>query len=129
MSASLILLFVLWWSIAFADTALRSSIGRPLMAVEKYVESEDVFLASYTGGLTDLDLASSTSCKPIVGAWSPELREFTQSGIRINAGFFVLNSDIFKYMQLVPGLDSATGQELWADPFWGPKYQVCVVED
>jgi glucose-1-phosphate cytidylyltransferase len=33
-------------------------MGQRLMAVEKYVKSEDVFLATYTGGLTDLDLAS-----------------------------------------------------------------------
>jgi hypothetical protein len=31
------------------------------------------------------------------------IREFSQSGIRINAGFFVLKRDIFKYLQLVLG--------------------------
>ena len=44
------------WRISFADTGLRSNIGQRLMAVKKIVIDEDVFLASYTDGLTDLDL-------------------------------------------------------------------------
>src|SRR5262249_40078848 len=46
------------WRITFADTGLRSNIGQRLMAIEKYVMDEKVFLASYADGLTDLDLAS-----------------------------------------------------------------------
>jgi glucose-1-phosphate cytidylyltransferase len=45
------------WTITFADTGLRSNIGQRLMAVEQYVADEEVFLANYTDGLTDLDLA------------------------------------------------------------------------
>jgi glucose-1-phosphate cytidylyltransferase len=119
------------WRITFADTGLRSNIGQRLMAVEKYVKSEDAFLASYTDGLTDLDLASYLdyareqdriasflSVKPNLSYHIVQtdprglvsgIREFTQSGIRINAGFFVLKRDIFKYMRL--------GDELVIEPF------------
>jgi glucose-1-phosphate cytidylyltransferase len=119
------------WSITFADTGLRSNIGQRLRAVEKYVMDEDVFLASYTDGLTDLDLtayleyareqdkiASFLSVKPNLsyhvvqtgpGGLVTGIKEFTQTGIRINAGFFVLKRDIFKYMQ--------AGEELVIQPF------------
>ena len=119
------------WKITFADTGLRSNIGQRLMAVEKYVVDEDVFLATYTDGLTDLDLityldyarernkiASFLSVKPNLsyhvvqtgpGGLVTGIKEFTQCGIQINAGFFVLKREIFKYMQ--------PGDELVIQPF------------
>jgi glucose-1-phosphate cytidylyltransferase len=119
------------WRITFADTGLRSNIGQRLVAVEKYVMDEDVFLATYADGLTDLDLttyldyarernkiASFLSVKPNLsyhiaqtgpGGLVTGIKEFTQTGIRINAGFFVFRTDIFKYMQ--------PGDELVIQPF------------
>src|SRR5687768_1501893 len=44
------------WKITFADTGLTSNIGQRLKAVQKYLEGEEVFLANYSDGLTDLDL-------------------------------------------------------------------------
>jgi glucose-1-phosphate cytidylyltransferase len=109
------------WKITFADTGLRSNIGQRLMAVEKYVMDEEVFLATYADGLTDLDLtsyldyarernriASFLSVRPNLsyhvaqtgpGGLVTGIKEFTQCGIRVNAGFFVLKRDIFRYMQ------------------------------
>jgi glucose-1-phosphate cytidylyltransferase len=46
------------WQITFADTGLRSNIGQRLLAAQKYVAGEELFLANYTDGLTDLDLPS-----------------------------------------------------------------------
>jgi glucose-1-phosphate cytidylyltransferase len=119
------------WRITFADTGLRSNIGQRLVAVEKYVTDEDVFLATYADGLTDLDLityldyarernkiASFLSVKPNLsyhvvqtgpGGLVTGIKEFTQCGIRINAGFFILKREIFKYMQ--------PGDELVIQPF------------
>jgi glucose-1-phosphate cytidylyltransferase len=119
------------WRISFADTGLRSNIGQRLMAVKKLVIDEDVFLASYTDGLTDLDLgryldyarerdkmASFVSVKPNLSYHIVQtgprglvtgIEEFAQSGIRINAGFFVLKRQIFKYIQ--------PGEELVVQPF------------
>jgi glucose-1-phosphate cytidylyltransferase len=119
------------WRISFADTGLRSNIGQRLMAVKKFVTDEDVFLASYTDGLTDLDLgryldyarernkiASFVSVKPNLsyhivqtgpGGLVTGILEFAQSGIRINAGFFVLKRQIFKYIE--------PGEELVVQPF------------
>ncbi|MCI0528294.1 MAG: glucose-1-phosphate cytidylyltransferase, partial [Nitrospira sp.] len=42
------------WTITFVDTGMTSNIGQRLKAVEKYLEGEEVFLANYSDGLTDL---------------------------------------------------------------------------
>ena len=119
------------WNITFADTGVSSNIGQRLMAVQKYVADEEVFLANYSDGLTDLDLsgyldfarqrdkiATFLSVKPNLSYHVAEtdanglvtgIKEFTQSGIRINAGFFVLKKDIFRYIR--------PGEELVIEPF------------
>jgi glucose-1-phosphate cytidylyltransferase len=119
------------WKITFADTGVRSNIGQRLLAVEHYVADEEIFLANYTDGLTDLDLtqyiayarqrdkiATFLSVKPNQSYHIAQtdneglvmsIKEVTQSGIRINAGFFLLKRDIFKYLQ--------PGEELVIEPF------------
>ena len=44
------------WNITFVDTGLTANIGQRLKAVEPYLEDEEVFLANYSDGLSDLDL-------------------------------------------------------------------------
>jgi glucose-1-phosphate cytidylyltransferase len=119
------------WKITFADTGFRSNIGQRLLAVEQYVTDEEMFLANYTDGLTDLDLtqylafarqrdkiATFLSVKPNQSYHIAQtdnyglvtnIKEVTQSGIRINAGFFVFKKDIFKYVR--------PGEELVIEPF------------
>jgi glucose-1-phosphate cytidylyltransferase len=119
------------WKITFADTGLRANIGQRLMQVRKYVADEEVFLANYADGLTDLDLtkhvdyarqqnkiATFLSVRPNlsyhIAQTGPdglvtEIKELTQSGIRVNAGLFVLKRDIFRYMR--------PGEELVIEPF------------
>jgi glucose-1-phosphate cytidylyltransferase len=119
------------WSITFADTGLRSNIGQRLAAVEKYVADEEVFLANYSDGLTDLDLpsyleyarrldriATFLSVKPNLSYHIAQtgadgvvtgISELRRSSIRINGGFFVLKREIFKYLR--------PGEELVVEPF------------
>jgi glucose-1-phosphate cytidylyltransferase len=119
------------WKITFADTGLRSNIGERLLAVEKYVRSDEIFLANYSDGLTDLDLpkyldfarerdkiATFLSVRPNLSYHVANtdadglvtgIKEVTKSGLRINAGFFVLKRDIFSYMN--------PGEELVIQPF------------
>ncbi len=119
------------WKITFADTGLRANIGQRLAAVRKYVEDEELFLANYADGVTDLNfprylefarqqdkIATFLSVKPNlsyhVAKTDPNgvvtrIEEVTQSGIRINAGFFILKRDIFTYMK--------PGDELVIEPF------------
>jgi glucose-1-phosphate cytidylyltransferase len=119
------------WKITFLDTGLRANIGQRLAAIEKHLAREELFLATYTDGLTDLDLrtyldfacgrdkiATFLSVKPNLSyhvvqsdpdGLVTEIREIAQSGIRINAGFFVLKREIFKYLH--------PGEELVIQPF------------
>ena len=98
------------WNITFANTGIDSNIGQRLKAVKKYLEGEEVFLANYTDGLTDLRLpsmieqidkhkaiATFLSARPnlsfhVVTAASngmvDGIREMTKANIRINSGLF-----------------------------------------
>jgi glucose-1-phosphate cytidylyltransferase len=119
------------WTITFADTGLRSNIGQRLQAVEKYLLNEEVFLANYSDGLTDLYLpryldfahqqnkvGTFLSVKPnlsyhvaktVSGGLVTGIQEMKQCGLRVNAGLFVLKKDIFRYMR--------PGEELVIEPF------------
>ena len=119
------------WRITFVDTGLTSNIGQRLKAVEKYLQDDEVFLANYTDGLSDVNLdvlietfrrsnrvACFVSVKPRASfhmiTVDPEgvvksIEHITKSGARINGGFFVFRRDIFQYMR--------DGDELVEEPF------------
>ena len=44
------------WNITFVDTGLTSNIGQRLKAVQKHLQGEEMFLANYTDGLSDVPL-------------------------------------------------------------------------
>jgi len=119
------------WKITFVDTGIHSNIGQRLKAVEKHLEGEDVFLANYSDGLSDLPLprqiehfrkndkiASFLCVRPnlsyhLVSLNGSDLvsniQEIKKSDIRINGGYFILNKRIFEYMK--------EGEELVQEPF------------
>jgi len=119
------------WRITFVDTGLNSNIGQRLKAVEKHLAGEDLFLANYADGLTDLNLAdqmahfhkhrkiaSFVSVKPnlsfhLVNADEDgrvtAIEDIAKSHIRVNGGFFIFRRSIFDYM--------GEGEELVREPF------------
>ena len=119
------------WKITFADTGSNSNIGERLKAVEKYLEGEDMFLANYSDGLTDLPLnehidhfrrhgkiASFLCIRPnlsfhLVTLNNDDLvsgiEDINRTNFRINGGYFVFRKDIFRYMR--------EGEELVQEPF------------
>jgi len=119
------------WRITFADTGPNASIGQRLLAVRSYLEGEEVFLANYADGLTDLPLpeqlahfrrhdkiASFLAVRPNMSyhfvasdddGRVTAFRDLAQSGLRVNGGFFMLKSAIFDYMR--------EGEELVLEPF------------
>ena len=44
------------WRITFVDTGVNSSIGERLRQVRAHLQDEEMFLANYSDGLSDLDL-------------------------------------------------------------------------
>ncbi len=119
------------WTITFADTGLHSNIGQRLKAVQKYLDGEEVFMANYSDGLTDLYLpdyidefyqqdkvASFLCVQPsqsfhivsvaedgLVSKIAPVVDE----GLWINGGFFIFKNEIFNYIH--------DGEELVYEPF------------
>jgi glucose-1-phosphate cytidylyltransferase len=119
------------WRITFVDTGLSANIGQRLKAVEKHLQSEEVFLANYTDGLSDVNLdelvktflrskrlACFVSVKPkasfhmitVDGKGIVEsIEHITKSGARINGGFFVFRREVFQFIR--------AGEELVEEPF------------
>ena len=45
------------WRVTLVDTGIWRNIGERLVAVRRFVENEEIFLANYSDGLTDAPLA------------------------------------------------------------------------
>jgi len=119
------------WKITFVDTGLNSNVGQRLMKVRKYVQDDEVFMANYADGLTDLPLitlqdffnaGNKTACflgvKPmasyhVISAEKngvvTDVKSTALSAGRINGGFFIFKRGIFDYMK--------EGEELVEQPF------------
>jgi glucose-1-phosphate cytidylyltransferase len=119
------------WNITFVDTGLHSNLGQRLMNVKKYLNDDEIFLANYSDGLTDLPLDSyvdnfvnndKTACflsvRPNLSVHQvtienenhvKAIQNITRSGIWLNGGYFIFRKEIFEYMKY--------GEELVEEPF------------
>jgi len=119
------------WRITFVDTGTDANIGQRLRAVREHLEGEEIFLANYADGLTDLELprlieffhaqeatAAFLSVRPRQSFHSVVVDEnglvktidsIGDSGVWMNGGYFVLHRDIFDYLY--------EGEELVFEPF------------
>jgi glucose-1-phosphate cytidylyltransferase len=119
------------WKISFIDTGLTANIGQRLLAVRRYLEDDEVFMANYSDGLTDLFLpdhidhfyhhnkvASFLCVQPSQSFHVVSLAEegqvrgiapVQQADLWINGGFFVFRRAIFDYI--------CAGEELVVEPF------------
>jgi glucose-1-phosphate cytidylyltransferase len=119
------------WKITFVDTGINANIGERLMTVRKYVDGDEMFMANYSDGLTNLPLpahvddfttsgalASFISVKPthsfhIVDSDDDDMvrdiKHITEADVWINGGYFLMRPDIFDHMR--------EGEELVYEPF------------
>jgi glucose-1-phosphate cytidylyltransferase len=119
------------WRITFVDTGMHANLGQRLLRVRRYVEQEDLFLANYADGLSDLALdqhvadfqrrdltASFVAVRPsqsfhaLQGEEDGVVTRFGPLGdasLWINAGFFCLRPDVFELI--------GDGEELVEQPF------------
>jgi glucose-1-phosphate cytidylyltransferase len=119
------------WRITMIDTGIWRNIGERLWAVRDQVQDEEMFLANYSDGLSDVDLDDMIAKFKASGkiacflAIRPPLtfhladidengkvREFRtsdRSDIWINGGYFLFRREIFDYMN--------DGEELVNEPF------------
>jgi glucose-1-phosphate cytidylyltransferase len=119
------------WRITFVDTGMHSNLGQRLLRVRRHVEGDEVFLANYSDGLSDLVLdryvddflaqdatAGFLSVRPSQSFHSVKLEPagivtgmeaMRESDYWINGGFFCLRPDIFDLIN--------EGEELVEQPF------------
>lgn len=113
------------WTITFVDTGLNSSIGERLVKVRHLLEDDGSFFANYSDGLTDLPLPKMVQrfdrsgkiaafvCAPpsqtfhVVrlknGSRVQQIFAVRDSGLLVNAGFFIFRREVFDYIK--PGED------------------------
>jgi glucose-1-phosphate cytidylyltransferase len=119
------------WTITFVDTGLHSNLGQRLVAVKQFLGDDELFMANYADGLSDLDLnayldyfsrqnkiAGFLAVRP-----SQSFHHITygEDGLVtsigpvdggefwINGGYFIFKKEIFDHIQ--------AGEELVAEPF------------
>jgi glucose-1-phosphate cytidylyltransferase len=119
------------WRVSLIDTGTWRNIGERLWAVRELVRDEEMFLANYSDGLTDVDLhhmvehfrsSGKVGCflavrPPLtchIADIAPDgkvrgFRSSDRSEIWINGGFFLFRREIFDYMR--------DGEELVLEPF------------
>jgi glucose-1-phosphate cytidylyltransferase len=119
------------WRITLVDTGVWRNIGERLFAVKNHVQDEEVFLANYSDGLTDVPLpdmidffkkSGKIGCFVAVRApFNFHLAEFEGDGVVrrfrsnkesevwINGGYFIFRKEIFDYLR--------DGEELVLEPF------------
>jgi glucose-1-phosphate cytidylyltransferase len=119
------------WTITFVETGINANIGERLKSVEPLLEGEEMFLANYGDGLSNLNLPAMVdefSGTDAIGSLllvqptasfdlvnlAPDgkvgqISPLSRSDIWINGGFFVFRSEIFHYINM--------GEELVREPF------------
>jgi len=111
------------WKITFADTGMQATIGERLKAIEPYLGDDEVFLATYGDGLSDVPIPElvrtfEASGKTVMFALVrphfhahiveastdgtvTNVRPMNLSEVRINGGFFVMRRDALDW--IAPG--------------------------
>jgi glucose-1-phosphate cytidylyltransferase len=119
------------WRVSLIDTGIWRNIGERLWAVRDQVQGEEMFLANYSDGLTDVNLddmrekfekSGKLACflavrPPLTYHLADieadgrvrEFRSSDRSDMWINAGYLLLRPGIFDYMN--------EGEELVLEPF------------
>jgi len=119
------------WRVTLLDTGIWRNIGQRLWAVRDHVKDEEMFLANYSDGLTDVDLdhmvetfkqsgklACFLAVRPPLTYHLADIaedgsvaafRSSDRSDIWINGGYFIFRPEVFDYMR--------EDEELVLDPF------------
>lgn len=119
------------WTITFVETGANANIGERLKFVEPYLQGEEMFLANYGDGLSDVPLphmletfqranavASLLLVQPTAsfdivhaapGGKVQSISALSYTDIWINGGFFAMRNEIFQHIR--------SGEELVRQPF------------
>ncbi|WP_239308443.1 MULTISPECIES: hypothetical protein [unclassified Frankia] len=135
------------WSVTIVDSGLSAPVGQRLRAVRRLVDSEDLFLANYADGLSDVPLPQmideahrSGAVATLLAVRPPEsihtvdfqprsttiseIAPMAEQDVWVNAGFFVLRPAIFDILH--PGedlVDAPFGRLVRAGRLGGYRYR------
>src|SRR5262245_2762987 len=110
------------WKITFVDTGLHANVGMRLRAIRELVAGEEMFLANYSDGVSDLPLPDmighfrrhpeAVACFAGIaptqsfhlvsleaGGLVQSIRHVKDVGMKVNGGFFVMRQEMFDWMQ------------------------------
>lgn len=119
------------WDVTLVDTGEDAMVGQRLLAVKEFVIDQEVFLANYADGLSDVPLnelielsnqqnavatflavplaSSLHAVKVARGGRVNAIHALESQDLLINGGFFVLRREIYDYLN--------PGEELVVQPF------------
>ena len=119
------------WKITFVDTGIETNIGERLRRVQSHLGDDEMFMANYADGLSDLDLDKHIAqarehgkVAQLLSVPAPtafhiirtndeaqvtNIEVVGQSDVRVNGGFFVFRREIFEYIE--------PGEDLVSEPF------------
>lgn len=109
------------WNITFVDTGTKSSIGQRLLLAQQYLDDDEMFLANYSDGLTDLnlpDLVQFADKHNAIGTFLAvqpnqsfhtvsigeqgivqNIEPISASNVWIDGGYFVFRREIFQHLR------------------------------
>lgn len=138
------------WTITFVDTGMHAEIGQRLNRVREHLDGEEMFLANYADGVTDLDLSgyveafeASERTGGLLAVRPPQsyhvvtmcdgepkkIGPIADADLWLNGGYFVFRPQIFDYLDRHEDLADGAFREmiehddLYAhrfDGFWSP---------
>jgi len=138
------------WTITFVDTGINTEIGQRLARVKQHLDGEEMFLANYADGLTNLDLnayiddfKASGRAGSLLAVRPPQsyhvvtmengepsrIGPIGGANLWLNGGYFIFTQQVFEYLDRhVDLVDGAFGEmiekgDLYThqfDGFWSP---------
>lgn len=111
------------WRVTLIDTGLDTMTGGRIKRIQKYIPEDETFLLTYGDGVSDVDINSlidfhkekktiatmtiiqpdgrygSVDVTPSSGLVNRFVEKPVGDGGWVNGGFFVLNYDVFKYLE------------------------------
>ena len=120
------------WKITFVDTGTNANIGMRLLKVQEHLKDEEMFLANYADGLSDVNLtemiedfsnnsdkaasfmtyqpqASFHMVRSMENGLVNDIQPISNSDLWINTGYFVFRQEFFNYINY--------GEEIVEKPF------------
>jgi glucose-1-phosphate cytidylyltransferase len=122
------------WTITFVDTGLNAEIGERLMRVRDHLDGEEMFLANYADGVTDLDLSAyvddfraSGKVGALLAVRPPlsyhvvtvgedgepsDMGPIKSADLWLNGGYFAFKPGVFDYLERHQDLAGGAMQEM-----------------